>query len=263
MATIEDSLAQAMDAASRAMNYASSAADSAQQSKTWATSQLAQFGFGGLHKGLVVTISGTGYQGTISCQRLVLEGYNNSVLNARNINLTFDAGEVGLNGLDTGAVAAGNWYYIYVISDGTNVASLVSLSNSNPTLPAGFNKFALVGSAYVKTATTNFKPTIKKGNRVYFGTIASDTSEQVAVSSTSNTAIDISKVVPPTATAVTLIAAGTGSASVYVSLANDSNYVIGVSGGSCIIPSDLMHYNTTLYAKSSGTGIVYFLGYVE
>lgn len=55
----------------------------------------------------------------------------------------------GANGLDTGVEAGDTWYAIYVIMDssGTNpIASLLSASFSNPTLPAGYDSFRRVGA---------------------------------------------------------------------------------------------------------------------
>jgi hypothetical protein len=70
------------------------------------------------------------------------------------------------NGLDTGAYAPGNWYYFYVISDGTNLAGLISLSATAPTLPGIFKYWGLVGMAYF-TATDAFWPFRVVNRRVF------------------------------------------------------------------------------------------------
>lgn len=63
------------------------------------------------------------------------------------VNLTVDMATVGaINGLDVGPEVANSWYYMWVISDGTNVAGLASLSATAPTLPAGYTYKALVGA---------------------------------------------------------------------------------------------------------------------
>ena len=49
---------------------------------------------------------------------------------------------VGVNGLDVGAMANNTWYYLFVISDSEQqlvTASLLSLSPTNPTMPAGYD----------------------------------------------------------------------------------------------------------------------------
>lgn len=65
------------------------------------------------------------------------------------VNLTADITVSGANGIDAGAAANNTWYAVHVITnaDGTLVASLLSLSASAPTLPAGYTKFRRVGWA--------------------------------------------------------------------------------------------------------------------
>jgi hypothetical protein len=60
--------------------------------------------------------------------------------------LTADITASGANGLDTGSEATSTWYALHVI-DGPNVAvaSLLSLSATAPTLPAGYTVFRRVG----------------------------------------------------------------------------------------------------------------------
>jgi len=54
------------------------------------------------------------------------------------INLSIDTTVVGPGGLDVGPAAINRTYYFYLISDGTNVAAMASLSPDSPTLPSGF-----------------------------------------------------------------------------------------------------------------------------
>lgn len=54
----------------------------------------------------------------------------------------------GINGLDTGAIAASTIYYIFVIADSSNKnvpGALASLSASAPTLPFGYDSIRLIG----------------------------------------------------------------------------------------------------------------------
>lgn len=64
-----------------------------------------------------------------------------------NISVSINTAIVGLNGLDTGTLAASTWYSTWVISDGTNVAGLISLSVTSPTLPTGYTYKARTGWA--------------------------------------------------------------------------------------------------------------------
>jgi hypothetical protein len=86
----------------------------------------------------------------------------------------------GLNGLDTGGVAASTMYYIYVIykpavyeADGHTLttpgatAGLLSLSSTAPTLPAGYTYQRRIG----EVATDSFSDLVwycRRGNNVFF-----------------------------------------------------------------------------------------------
>lgn len=62
---------------------------------------------------------------------------------------TLNTAVVGANGIDVGALAASTWYYVFLIADETNylpVATLLSLSATAPTLPAGYSLFRRIGS---------------------------------------------------------------------------------------------------------------------
>lgn len=69
-----------------------------------------------------------------------------------NSALTLDATTVGVNGLDTGALAASKVYAVFLISnpfvDGS-VRCLLSLSYTAPTMPFGYSAFSRIG--YVTT----------------------------------------------------------------------------------------------------------------
>jgi len=54
--------------------------------------------------------------------------------------LSVDIDTNGANGLDTGSPADNTWYYVYVISNYTTVAGLLSTSASAPTMPSGYVK---------------------------------------------------------------------------------------------------------------------------
>ena len=152
--------------------------------------------FGGQYKNLVVAVSGTGYQGTITANRLVVEdsSYACSVLRA--VSVSFDGANSGANGLDTGSMAANNWYYLYVIYNGTTIASLVSLSSTSPTLPSGYTKFALVGVARVPTAYTRFLATYQRDAWISY--VGDDWPVLVSNSTTTTlTYVDTTSAAPP------------------------------------------------------------------
>lgn len=64
--------------------------------------------------------------------------------------LTVDITASGVNGLDTGSESADTWYVVFIIDDTTLVnspAGLLSLSETSPTLPSGYDVFRRVGWA--------------------------------------------------------------------------------------------------------------------
>lgn len=224
--------------------------------------------FGGQYKNLVVTCSGTGYQGTITAGRLVVEdsSFNCEVL--RSISLSFNGANSGANGLDTGSMAAGNWYYIYVIYNGTTVASLISLSSISPTLPSGYTKKALVGCARVQPATSAFVATIKSNYYTYYGTSTVDTHISVLSGGTATTitAISLATSVPPECQLVNIVAshAGvSGSGTVYRS---SSGSYLGAAIGEVSLFSNAVFINgtQTIYYNVGGGGSISIkvIGYI-
>jgi len=79
--------------------------------------------------------------------------------------LTFSADQAvvlsasGANGLDTGAEASNTWYYLYAISDGTNIRGLWSVTNEavsgSVTLPSGYTLKAQTPYAYRNDGSSN------------------------------------------------------------------------------------------------------------
>lgn len=67
-------------------------------------------------------------------------------------SFVLNAGTTGANGLDTGALAASTNYYIWIISNGSTFATLLSLSSTAPTLPATYTYQCRVGAWYTNTA---------------------------------------------------------------------------------------------------------------
>jgi hypothetical protein len=66
--------------------------------------------------------------------------------------VTINAATNGINGLDTGSLTTNKLYGVYVVGDssGNNAAgAVVSLSNTSPLMPVGYDMFRLIG--YVRT----------------------------------------------------------------------------------------------------------------
>jgi hypothetical protein len=86
--------------------------------------------------------------------------YHSGVTVSANITVS------GANGLDTGAEAASTWYYLWLISDGTTIASLLSTSATAPTMPGLYTYKALVGGVY-NNGSSNFW-TFRQVDDIYY-----------------------------------------------------------------------------------------------
>lgn len=62
------------------------------------------------------------------------------------VSVSVNTSTTGANGLDTGARAANTWYNLFLISNGTIVAGLASLSASAPTMPVGYTYLFRAGA---------------------------------------------------------------------------------------------------------------------
>lgn len=111
---------------------------------------------------------------------------------------TLSSAFVGVNGLDTGTVAAAQVYAVYIIGQATGyspVATLLSTSLTAPVLPTGYDIFRRVG--FATTVGSNFIKMIQTGanaNRTYW----LDTAASVLSGGSSATleAVDLSAYVP-------------------------------------------------------------------
>lgn len=75
-----------------------------------------------------------------------------------NATITINSAINGLNGLDTGTIAASKVYAVYMVWDPVSLqpnAAMISLSQTTPLMPFGYNAFLLIG--YVTTdVSANF-----------------------------------------------------------------------------------------------------------
>lgn len=78
--------------------------------------------------------------------------------------LTVTTSVSGVNGIDTGVIAASSFYYVYTVISGGQVRLVASLSASAPT---GFTNYRKVGSFYTDGSSNIFKA-------YYYGEIIQD-----------------------------------------------------------------------------------------
>ena len=114
--------------------------------------------------------------------------------------VTIDATANGLNGLDTGSLAASTLYYVFAISDpqAYNTPGAMISASSTPLMPYGYSAWALIG--YVATdSSSNFLKGYWTDDKSSLRTFMYDAPQATAVTAgnaTSYTAIDLSAFVP-------------------------------------------------------------------
>lgn len=119
--------------------------------------------------------------------------------------VTINGAAVGANGVDIAALAASSLYAVYLIGDSTlyqDVAAILSLSTTAPSLPGGYDMYRRIG--WIRTdGSSNILAFYQYGNgqtRTYYLDVG--ISELSGGSSTTFAAIDLATSVPPLATQV-------------------------------------------------------------
>ena len=120
---------------------------------------------------------------------------------ALNAPVVINAAANGLNGLDTGSLAASKVYAVFLVADPVTLqvpGCMVSLSYTAPVLPFGYSAFALIG--YVVTdASSHFLKgywSAGNGSQRLFMYDAPQATAITAGAATTYTAIDLSALVP-------------------------------------------------------------------
>ena len=147
-------------------------------------------------------------QVVVTADELILKDSSSVTYLATSVNVTAAITGSGANGLDTGSEASSTWYYVWVIYNGTTVASLLSTSATAPTMPSGYTYKARVGSVR-NDASSNFVGFYQVGKTTYYDSYISTLS---AGSATTFTSVSLSTQVPSIATTVTVLLYCTGDA---------------------------------------------------
>lgn len=149
-----------------------------------------------LHENLKITRPGTATI-TITADALLLFDSDGNAKRFAAFNKTADIAVAGANGLDTGAEASNTWYHAWAIgkTDGT-AASLLSLSDTGPTMPAGYTYKGYVG-AVRNDGSSQFLDFHQRGN--YVAIDGTHLNALNAGTATTYTAVSLSALVPPTA----------------------------------------------------------------
>jgi hypothetical protein len=150
-------------------------------------------------KNLVITNNSAtpNSQVDIDADEIILKNASGIAYLASSVNLTANIAASGANGLDTGAEVGGTWYYLWVIYNGTTVASLISASSTAPTMPSGYTYKALLGAIYNDVSGNFIK--MRQIDRLAFITRTTITT---SIPGTTYSSLSLSAVVPPNAKSV-------------------------------------------------------------
>lgn len=120
------------------------------------TGYLAGVNTRGQFRNLAVTRGGVTAV-TATADALVVADSSATTYLLSSVNVTGTITTAGANGLDTGAEGSSRWYFLYVIyNDATTTkAALLSESATSPTLPSGYDHYALVSAVY-NDGSSNF-----------------------------------------------------------------------------------------------------------
>jgi hypothetical protein len=170
-----------------------------------------------IFKNLAANANGLNANVNITADAVVLEKTDFSPIIARSVNRTINTAANGVDGLDTGAIAASTWYYIWIISDGINVRALASLSRTAPTMPSGYTYKARVGSFRTDGTANKFPFGFQQFGRRFQYKIGTGTnlttlpviaSGGTAGAGNAFVAASITGVVPPTASEIGVTISG-------------------------------------------------------
>jgi len=128
----------------------------------------------------------------VTADEVILQDSSGNPYRATGVNVSIHSTASGVNGLDTGSMATNTWYYVWLIYNGSNVAGLISLSHTSPTLPSGYTHKALLGAVKTGATATAFLSSLQVDNRV-----AITTQSFTGLQGTSYISLNISNVVPP------------------------------------------------------------------
>lgn len=110
--------------------------------------------------------------------------------------ITLDAATTGVNGLDTGSLAANTWYYLFAISTGSTTNSLLSTSSTSPTMPSGYTNKRLI-STFRTDGASHFYSQKQYDHDIWYDVSSGVLKIGPNLQATSYTALDFSSFFPP------------------------------------------------------------------
>jgi hypothetical protein len=186
-----------------------------------------------------------------------------------------NAAVVGANGIDAGALANNNWYYLFVIADSTGVlptAGLISLQTGAPAMPVGYDTRRRIGSMRTDGAASfrNFQVDgTQRHHSVQFRDALNNRQRLTGGNATVVTLVGLGQAVPATANFARLQVQQRGT--VTASLYDDPTQTIGnpqrtIPAGGCYC--DVIRVSGArdmAYANAAAGGLldIWVTGYEE
>lgn len=166
--------------------------------------------------GLVIASTGAATI-TVACDEILLRSADGVNLVARAVSSTITISNAGLNARDAANTSTA-WHYLYIVSNGSSHGALISLSNTLPSLPAGYVFSAMVGAVRT-TGSATHQQFRQIGREVWLVAIAMSA---FATATNTITALDLSGVIPPNARTVRGIYGVTSANNMAVQLGADA-----------------------------------------
>ena len=168
---------------------------------------------------LSITLTANSNSIPVTANKVILENASNTSFLVSNFSATILANTTGLNGVDSGSLAANGWYHIWAVasSNGAN-GGLLSANAISPTaMPANYTFYAYLGALW-SNATSNLSAMAQVNNRVCC-------SSQIILNAGANTgltAFTFANMVPTTAKKIygTVVSASNVNLSIYTTSAN-------------------------------------------
>ena len=216
---------------------------------------------------------------TWTAESLVAQNSSNQPVQLNAYNQTLNIATAGAGGLDTGAIAANTWYYVFAIYNptGPTTSIIMSLSSSAPTLPAGYTSKIRIGAVYLD-GSSHIRGFLQEGPDVQH-VVGNNLPAPIIISSGSQTiwtAVSVASVVPTTASRIMgTVGAGTNSENgVAPNNSYNTNFssqasgpVISNSGTSvsnCYLPYDFVLESSNIYVGGAfASNFVTCIGYKE
>ena len=165
------------------------------------------------------------------------------------VHVTPNLANPGLNGLDTGIESPNQWYYAYVVSDGTNVAGIISANGSAPDFTGpgaiGYSFYALA-SVFRNDNAGNIVGYMQRGRAFWISKVVM--SDPCGINSGGfnpiSQGIPLNTIVPPNVKTVSGIVGGSlaqnEAVNIHAFLASDNTGLIG---------EQVLPYTTNLSAR--------------